>query len=124
MLDQNKQGLFPLVPLMDGDARREVIEEVITRFMPAHDTITKERIALTRLFASLAFDKDDVENQEWIDRRFAMLQDISSGIPTSISMMCRKDRNKGVSKSVRLVYKPSANYYRLSYRPISQLSSV
>jgi hypothetical protein len=76
ILDENWQGLFPLVPLMEGGARREVIEELITRFQPVHDTITKERLALTRLFASLAFDKDDVATHTWIERRFAMLEEI------------------------------------------------
>src|SRR5581483_140264 len=76
VLDQDRQGLFPLVPLMDGGARREVIEEIITRYLPADDTITKERLALTRQFASLAFDKDDGAMQEWLKRRFMMLRDI------------------------------------------------
>ncbi len=40
------------------------------------DTITKERLALTRLFASLAFDKEDIETHRWIERRFAMLDEI------------------------------------------------
>src|SRR6266566_1617813 len=39
-------------------------------------SLIKEYLALTRLFASLAFDQDDVEIQEWITRRFAMLRDI------------------------------------------------
>jgi hypothetical protein len=38
MLDQNVPGLLPLVPLMDGGSSREVIEEIITRFTPAHET--------------------------------------------------------------------------------------
>jgi hypothetical protein len=54
---------------------------VITRLVPAHDTIAKELLALTQLFASLAFDKNDVENQEWIIRRFAVLQDIFRDTP-------------------------------------------
>jgi uncharacterized protein (UPF0303 family) len=33
------------------------------------------------LFASLAFDKEDVENQEWIKRRFIVLQDIFRDTP-------------------------------------------
>ncbi len=76
ILDQDRQGLFPLVPLMQGGARREVIEEIITRYLPADDTITRERLALTRLFASLACNQSDKKIQEWIDRRFAMLQDL------------------------------------------------
>jgi hypothetical protein len=33
------------------------------------------------VFASLAFDKEDVENQEWIKRRFIVLQDIFRDTP-------------------------------------------
>jgi hypothetical protein len=56
----------------------------------AHGTITKEWLALTRLFASLAFDEDDVETQKWIERRFAMLSDILRN--TYIS---KRDREAG-----------------------------
>lgn len=76
MLDQDRQGLFPLVPLMQGGTRREVIEEIIERYLPADDTITRERLALTRLFASLAFGKEDEAIQQWLTRRFAMLRDL------------------------------------------------
>jgi predicted transposase YdaD len=81
LLAKDLQGLLPLVPLAAGGAKREVIEEVIKRLAPAHDTIAKEVLALTQLFASLAFDKNDVENQVWIIRRFAMYQDILSDTP-------------------------------------------
>jgi hypothetical protein len=33
------------------------------------------------LFASLAFNKEDIENQEWIKRRFIVLQDIFRDTP-------------------------------------------
>jgi hypothetical protein len=39
ILDRGRLKLFPLVPLMDGGARREVIEEIITRLLPERDTI-------------------------------------------------------------------------------------
>lgn len=73
-LDQDCKGLFPLVPLMRGGARCEVVEEVIDRLQPANDTISKERLALTGLFADLAFSKP--EDKLWSKRRFAMLDDI------------------------------------------------
>jgi hypothetical protein len=81
LLTKGLRGLLPLVPLAAGGAKREVIEEVIQRLLPAHDTISKELLALARLFASLAFDKEDVENQEWIKRRFIVLQDIFRDTP-------------------------------------------
>ena len=59
----------------DG-VRKEVIEDIITRLLPADDKISKELLALTQLFASLAFKKNDEANQAWLLRRFTMLQDI------------------------------------------------
>ncbi|GHO94289.1 hypothetical protein KSF_043370 [Reticulibacter mediterranei] len=81
LLAKGLRGLLPLVPLAAGGAKQEVIEEVIQRLLPAHDTIAKELLALARLFASLAFDKEDRENQEWIKRRFIVLQDIFRDTP-------------------------------------------
>jgi hypothetical protein len=45
-LDLDCKGLFPLVPLMRGGARREVVEEIITRLEPVRDTIDRELFAL------------------------------------------------------------------------------
>jgi len=49
--------------------------------LPAHDRIGKELLALTQLFASLAFGEKDQLNQEWLMRRFAMLQDMFQDTP-------------------------------------------
>jgi hypothetical protein len=78
-LDQDCKGLFPLVPLMRGGARRKVVEEIIERLQPAHDTISKELLALTGLFAGLAFSKPG--DKKWSERRFAMLKDILKDSP-------------------------------------------
>jgi hypothetical protein len=80
ILDQNKWKLFPLVPLMDGGARLEVIEEIITRLLPMRDTIVgRDLLTVTSLFASLAFTAP--KDKEWCKRRFAMLKDIFEGTP-------------------------------------------
>jgi len=41
----------------------------------------KELLALTQLFASLAFGEKDQLNQEWLMRRFTMLQDMFQDTP-------------------------------------------
>lgn len=74
VLDQDCKGLFPLIPLMKGGARRVVIEEVIERLQPSDDTIHRELLVLTSLFASLAFSKP--EDLAWTKRRFEMLNNI------------------------------------------------
>jgi len=75
------RGILPLIPFAAEGARREVVEQIIARLLPAHDTINKQLLVLTRLFASLAFGKEDQTNQEWLMRRFAVLQDILQDTP-------------------------------------------
>jgi hypothetical protein len=75
-LDQDRKGLFPLVPLMKGGARREVVEEVIERLRYSDGTIenSRELLELTGLFSGLAFIKPN--DKEWSKERFAMLKDV------------------------------------------------
>lgn len=75
-LDQDRKGLFPLVPLMKGGARREVVEEIIERIRYSDGTIknSRELLELTGLFAGLAFTKPS--DKEWSKGRFAMLKDV------------------------------------------------
>ncbi|SRR5579884_3819703 len=61
------------------NARREVVEEIITRLEPVRDTIDREWLALTGLFANLAFSKPG--DKLWSKRRFAMLEDILKDTP-------------------------------------------
>jgi hypothetical protein len=80
ILDLGKPGLLPLVPFMDGGARHEVVEEIISRLLPTPDTIEgREHLTLTSLFAGLAFAAP--EDKAWCRRRFAMLKDIFAGTP-------------------------------------------
>ena|SRR5436190_245360 len=81
LLAKGLKGLLPLVPLAHNGARRDVIEELILRLLPAHDTVEKELLTLLQLFASLAFDAKDIESQEWLKRRFRVLNDILRETP-------------------------------------------
>ena len=72
-------GLLPLAPLAKDGAKREVVEQIIARLAPPGESARKELLALTRLFASLAFDNQ--EDQEWLKRRFEMLKDILRDTP-------------------------------------------
>jgi predicted transposase YdaD len=67
-------GLIPLLVLTKNGARREVVEEAIAHLAPPGEEPKRELLALTYGLASLAFDNDD--DQEWLIRRFAMLDDI------------------------------------------------
>jgi hypothetical protein len=57
LLNTGLRGLYPFVPLARGGAKRKVIEEIIGRLMAAHDTITRELLSITGLFASLALKR-------------------------------------------------------------------
>ena len=68
------EGLLPLLPLTREGARREVVEEAIVGLAPAGEEPKAELLALTYGLASLAFQNE--ADQEWLNRRFAMLYDI------------------------------------------------
>jgi predicted transposase YdaD len=75
ILDQDRQKLFPLVPLMDGGASHKVIDEIIDGLLPLRDKMYgKELLNLTSLFSGLAFKAP--EDKVWVRRRFDMLKDI------------------------------------------------
>jgi predicted transposase YdaD len=72
-------GLLPLVPLAQGGAKRDVLEEIISRLIQLAVHPESELLFLVYGFASLAFERDD--DLDWLDRRFAMLRDILSDSP-------------------------------------------
>src|SRR5436305_533462 len=80
LFEKNLRGLLPLIPLCENGARREVVEHIIALLTTNDDTMTtRELLALTSLFASLAFTSS--EDQQWLDRRFKMLDDILRETP-------------------------------------------
>ena len=67
-------GLLPLVPLTEGGSQLEVVDEVITWLEAKGGESTSELLALTYLLSTLVFKEKN--EREWLDRRFAMLDDI------------------------------------------------
>jgi predicted transposase YdaD len=67
-----REGILPLVILTTGNSCPEVIEAVIQRLIVAGK---EDLLPVTKMLASLVC-KNNPEYSEWIDRRFAMLQDI------------------------------------------------
>jgi predicted transposase YdaD len=103
MLAKGLPGLLPLVPLALNGARREVVEEIIRRLARPGEPVRKELLALTRLFASLAFKSQ--EDQEWLRRRFGMLKDILRETPAFQQILeegleegLEKGREEGLEK--------------------------
>ena len=67
-------GLLPLLALTREGAKREVVEDVIVVLTPPGEEPKADLLAITYVLASLAFEQE--EDQEWLIRRFAMLDDI------------------------------------------------
>jgi hypothetical protein len=57
-------GILPFVPFTRDGRSRDVIEKIITLLLSGDDIIRRELLAITQLFASLAFGKDDIENTQ------------------------------------------------------------
>jgi len=98
MMAEGLLGILPLVPLAQGGAKREVIEEIIARLMPQGKPARKELLALTRLFASLAFESK--EDQEWLGRKFDMLKDILRDTP-AYKQILEEGLEEGLEKGLR-----------------------
>jgi len=73
-------GALPLLPLTRDGARREVVDDVIRGVQ--QQVQPKDRddlLGISLAFASLAFERE--EDQLWLVRRFAMLDDILNETP-------------------------------------------
>lgn len=69
-------NLLPMLLLTKDGARREVVEEIITGL---HTTEKYGLLSVTELLASLVLT--DETDQQWLQRRFAMLKDILRDTP-------------------------------------------
>lgn len=67
-------GLLPLVPLTEGGSQLEAVDEVIRWLEANGGESASELLALTYLLSTLVFKQKN--EREWLDRRFAMLDDI------------------------------------------------
>ncbi len=65
------EGLLPLMPLTRDGERHEVVDDMIESLVASQKT---DLLPIAYLLASLVFQKND--EREWLDRRFAMYQDI------------------------------------------------
>lgn len=118
-LNQDCKGLFPLVPLMSDGARREVVEEIITRLDPVRDTIDRELFALTGLFAGLAFVRP--EDKKWSERRFAMLKDILNDSPVAQNWKA-DGREEERERELRSLQQKLLDVFQKRYPKLNQLA--
>lgn len=72
LFEQRFKGLLPLAPLTRDGQQREVVEKMITGLLDGN--ANKDLLSLSYGLASLALKKMD--DQEWLQRRFRMLDEI------------------------------------------------
>ncbi len=92
LLQTDLVGLLPLLPLTQDGARREVVEEMITRLVSAEKT---ESLWIGYALASRVL-KDDLK---WLKRRFAMLEDILRDTPVYQEVLA-EGMEKGLEKGL------------------------
>jgi hypothetical protein len=83
-------GLLPLLILTKDGATRQVMEEVIEKLGAARKV---ELLSVTKLLAELVFTS--LEDQEWIERIFAMHNDIFAQTPT-YQKLVKQGREEGI----------------------------
>ena len=76
---QGLKGLLPFTPLTKNGARRETIDEVITRLAPPGEEPNKELLVLTFGLASLILITE--ADQQWLVRRIEKMHDFLYDTP-------------------------------------------
>src|SRR5206468_10881744 len=87
-------------PLTREGRRREVVEEIITLLMPSEEESQRNLLPITYALASLAFEHDE-ENQNWLYRRFAMIDDIIRETP-AYKVLTKEAHEEGVQEGLEL----------------------
>ncbi len=90
--DTGLMGLMPLLILTKDGATHQVMEEVVTAL---EATGNMELLSVTKLLAGLVFTSD--EDQQWIERIFAMYNDALEQTPTYQKLL-QKGREEGLEK--------------------------
>lgn len=93
-----KHGLYPLALFALNGSRREVVEEILARVASLEIRLRREHLSLTSLFASLILTS--AEDQEWLERKFAMLDDFLAEAPLYKKLVA-KGREEGRTKGLQ-----------------------
>lgn len=119
LVQRGLPGLLPLLPLTKGGAKREVVEDVITRLLPLEQELRSELLTLTYGLASLAFGKRKKVEQDWLKRRFALMYDMLRETPAfqdiireGIEEGLEKGLEKGLVKGLEIGRKEGLEAFR------------
>jgi predicted transposase YdaD len=94
LLHSGWMGLLPLVPLTRGGTEHGVVEEMIAGLVSAGKT---ELLVVANALASLAFEQESEAEQEWLERRFAMLNDTLRNT-RAYQKILKEGREEGLEK--------------------------
>ena len=94
ILRTNQPGLYPLLPLTEGGARREKVEMMFGKLGGTGKT-ELELIGFT--LASLVFNRENKADQDWLIRRFHEMHDILRETPIYQEIL-KEGREEGLEK--------------------------
>ncbi|MFL5665359.1 MAG: hypothetical protein ACJ8BW_29040 [Ktedonobacteraceae bacterium] len=94
ILRTNQPGLYPLLPLTEGGARREKVEIMFGKLGGTGKT-ELELIGFT--LASLVFNRENKADQDWLIRRFHEMHDILRETPIYQEIL-KEGREEGLEK--------------------------
>ncbi|HTI15224.1 MAG TPA: hypothetical protein VL461_11760 [Dictyobacter sp.] len=96
-IDMGLRGLLPLLPLTHEGMRHEVVDAAIAGLSSSDEKPAPELLALTYSIAALVFQQ--VEDQDWLRRRFSMFEDILTD-SWAFKEMSQKAWDKGLQRGM------------------------
>jgi len=96
LLHTGQTGLLPLLPLTKGGARREIVETMFRELLSAKKM---ELVPIGYTLASLAFSRENTDDQDWLLRRFHEMHDILRETPIYQEIL-KEGREEGLEKGL------------------------
>jgi predicted transposase/invertase (TIGR01784 family) len=96
LLRTGQTGLLPLLPLTKRGARREIVESMFNGLLAAKKP---ELVSIGYTLASLAFSRENAEDQDWLLRRFHEMHDILRETPIYQEIL-KEGREEGLEEGL------------------------
>src|SRR5437588_3625275 len=90
-------GLLPLLPLTKNGARREIVESMFSRLLAAKKV---DLVPIGYTLASLAFNRENPVDQDWLFRRFHEMHDILRETPIYQEIL-KEGREEGLEQGLQ-----------------------
>ena len=97
LLRMDQPGLFPLLPLTKGGARREVVDTMFTGLQTSGQT---ELMTIGSTLASLIFNRENKADLGWLHRRLYQMHDILRESPFYQEIL-KEGREEGLEEGLK-----------------------